>query len=238
MWRLGFLSLLLFVAAPVRAEKLFLSAEYYPPYNLRDASGQPSGVYMDQLKIVLKRSNLTYEAAVMPWARAIALAENEPMHCVFAAARTAEREKRFKWVSPLHKDRNILVARKSAHLRLKDLEEAKNYTVGTQRNDYTETLLRDRGFPRIDISADFNNTLSKLAAGRIDMMPMSESALKNLPKDEFEEVILFSEQSLGLACNKLVADALINRMQQALDTLIADGTQRRIFENYDLVIRD
>ncbi len=83
---------------------------------------------------------------------------------------------------PIHTDRNVLVARQGHVMNIKTLEDAKEYTVGTQRNDYTEGLLRSMNFPRIDISADFNNTLSKLAAGRIDLMPMSESALKNLPR--------------------------------------------------------
>jgi polar amino acid transport system substrate-binding protein len=93
-------------------------------------------------------------------------------------------------------------------------------------------------FPRIDISADFNNTLSKLAAGRIDLMPMSESALKNLPQKDFEEVITFSRQRLGMACHKSVPDSLIEKMQKVLDDLIADGTQRRIYEKYGLIISD
>ena len=232
------LSICMLTATSANAEKLFLTTEYYPPYNLRDADGQPSGVYWDQLKIILERTDTQYEAAVMPWARAIALAETAPMHCVFAAARTAEREPRFKWVSPIHTDRNVLVARQGHVMNIKTLEDAKEYTVGTQRNDYTETLLRSMNFPRIDISADFNNTLSKLAAGRIDLMPMSESALKNLPRKDFEEVITFSRQRLGLACNKSVPDGLIEKMQKVLDDLIADGTQRRIYQKYGLVISD
>ncbi|WHA41992.1 substrate-binding periplasmic protein [Agrobacterium larrymoorei] len=238
MWRWFFCAALLFASAPASAEKLILSTEYYPPYNLRDADGNPTGVYMDQLKIVFERTDISYEATVMPWARAIALAENEPMHCVFAAARTPERENRFKWVSPIHTDRNVLVARKDSHFGITSLDDAKAYTVGTQRNDYTEALLHALNFPRIDISADFNNTLSKLAAGRIDLMPMSESALKNLPNGIFAEVITFSHQSLGMACHKSVPDQLIEKMQKALDGLIADGTQKRIYEKYGLIIHE
>jgi polar amino acid transport system substrate-binding protein len=228
----------MFLALPAQAEKLILSTEEYPPYNFRDASGEAAGAYMDQLKIVFERTGIDYEATVMPWARAIALAETQPMHCVFAAARTPERENMFKWVTPVHTDRNVLVARKEAHITVDNLEAAKQYTIGTQRNDYTETLLRSMGFPRLDISADFNKSLNKLAAGRIDLMPMSESALKNLAEGVFEEVIVLSRQRLGLACNKSVPDEMIARMQTALDAMVADGTQRRIFKKYGLVIYD
>ena len=39
----------------------------------------------------------------------------------------------------------------------------------------------------------------------------------------------------ALACNKSVPDALIAKLQARLDRLIADGTQQRIFDRYNLV---
>ncbi len=236
MWRTLLALTMLTVAMPAAAERLYISTEEYPPYNFRDAEGQPTGVYMDQLKIILERAHIDYEATILPWARALALAETEPMHCVVAAARTAQREHPFKWVSPIHTDRNILVARSIAFLGIKTLEDAKAYTVGTQRNDYTETTLKSLGFPRIELSADFDKTLAKLTAGRIDLMPLSESALKTLPPGEFVEVITLTHQSLGMACHASVPDSMIQKMQSVLDELIADGSQRRIYEKYELVI--
>lgn len=237
MWRIVLFSILSFMTSSACAEHLFITTEEYPPYNTRGADGHPSGVYMDQLRLVFDKARVDYDATIMPWARAIALAENRPMHCVVAAARTPARESHFKWVSPVHIDRNILVGLKERRLRFKTLDDAKDYLVGTQRNDYTQAVLQSLGFARIDLSADFDKTLAKLAAGRIDLMPMSESALKKLPSWTFEEVAVLTHQSLGMACNPSVSDELIGRMQSALDTLIADGTQRRIYEKYGLVIR-
>jgi polar amino acid transport system substrate-binding protein len=237
MWRTVLFMVTLFTAPPVCAETLYISTEDYPPYNLRGADGKPTGVYLDQLKIIFERTGINYETTILPWARALALAETKPMHCVVAAARTHQREKLFKWVSPIHTDRNVLVALKDAQLTVDNLDDAKQYTVGTQRNDYTETLLESLKFPRIDLSADFDKTLAKLVAGRIDMMPMSESALNNLPKSQFSEVIVLAHQSLGMACNKSVPDDLIKKMQDVLDDIIADGTQRSIYEKHGLIVR-
>ncbi|HCD85975.1 MAG TPA: ABC transporter substrate-binding protein, partial [Agrobacterium sp.] len=80
-------------ANPACAAKLFLTTEVYPPYNLQASDGSVRGVYIEQLKIVLEETGTDYEVTVMPWARAIAMATTQPMHCVFATARTAEREK-------------------------------------------------------------------------------------------------------------------------------------------------
>ena len=231
-----FLALALpFAPWPASAAKLFLTTEVYPPYNQQAADGSVHGVYFDQLKIVLEETGTSYEVAVMPWARAIALATTQTMYCVFATARTPEREKLFKWVSPIHSDRNILVARRKADINVSSLEDAKKYRVGTQRGDYTEALLETLGFPQVDVGADFQITLHKLSAGRIDLMPMSESTFKSLPADTFREVITLSRQQLGLACNKSVPDAVIEKLQARLDGMIADGTQQRIFDRYNLV---
>lgn len=236
MWRILSVLMTLVMPASALAEILYVSTEEYPPYNVRDGNGQPAGVYMDQLKIIFERADIQYEATILPWARALALAETSPMHCVAATARTPERENHFKWVSPIHTDRNVLVKLKDRNLSIKTLDDAKAYTVGTQRTDYTETLLKSLGFPRVDLSADFDTTLLKLVAGRIDLMPMSESALRKLSRTTFSQTVLLTEQSLGMACNPLVPDALIDKMQAALNAIIADGTQRRIYEKYGLVI--
>lgn len=223
------------LATPAGAAKLFLTTEVYPPYNLQASDGSVRGVYFDQLKIVLEDTGTSYEVAVMPWARAIALATTQAMHCVFATARTPEREKLFKWVAPIHIDRNILVARREANIEASGLEEARKYRVGTQRGDYTETLLQKLGFPQVDVGADFEITLNKLQLGRIDLMPMSESTFKGLPENTFREVITLTRQQLGLACNKSVPDEVIAKLQARLDRLIADGTQQKIFDHYNLV---
>lgn len=236
MWRFLFALTTFALAASASAETLRISTEEYPPYNIRDNSGQPAGVYMDQLKIIFERTNIQYDASILPWARALVLAETEPMHCVVAAARTPERENHFKWVSPIHIDRNVLVAMTDRNLNVKTLDDAKAYTVGTQRTDYTEALLKSLGFPRVELSSDFDTSLLKLVAGRIDLMPMSESALRKLPRNSFSETVPLTDQTLGMACNRLVPDTLIDKMQAALDTIIADGTQRRIYEKHGLVI--
>jgi polar amino acid transport system substrate-binding protein len=235
MGLIRFCLIFLALASPAGAAKLFLTTEVYPPYNLQASDGSVAGVYIDQLKIVLEDTGTDYEVAVMPWARAIALATTQPMHCVFATARTPEREKLFKWVSPIHSDRNILVTRHNADINVSNLADARKYRVGTQRGDYTEALLGTLGFPEVDVGADFQITLHKLKAGRIDLMPMSESTFKGLPAGTFKEVMTLARQQLGLACNKSVPDEVISKLQARLDRLIADGTQQKIYDRYHLV---
>lgn len=217
-------------------QAIVFSTESYPPFSYQESAGNYRGVGIDQVSIIMQDAGTPYTLEIMPWARAIAMAETQSMHCVFAAARTPEREPRFKWVVPLFVDRSILVRHAGSKVAAATLEEAKQYTVGTHRADYTEGLLKSSGFPKVDLSADVDTTLRKLLQDRIDMMPMSEGVYQKLKGDgtPIEKVVLFSEQHLGIACNPDVPDDLIARMQAGLDRLIRDGVQKAILKRYGI----
>ena len=86
------------------------------------------------------------------------------------------------------------------------------------------------------MASDFNLTLKKLLADRIDLMPVSEKYYDKLKREgvHVETVLLLTEQIYSIACNKSVADQDIARMQTSLNRLIHDGTQDRLFRQYGL----
>ncbi|THV15668.1 substrate-binding periplasmic protein [Rhizobium rhizophilum] len=231
------LSLILsLAAAPVAAaDVVHFTTEDYPPYNYR-VGGEIRGAGYDQVLLMMKEINVPYTIEMMPWARAIALAESEPLHCVFTTAHIPERDKLFKWVEPIAVGRNFMVSHKNSEIKVGTIEEAKAYIVGTQRNDYTQTLLENEGFPKIDLATDLKLTLKKLVTKRIDLMPISEQHYIELQEkgEELEAQFVFSEQKFAIACNADFPQKLLARMQGALDKLIADGTQAEIFDTYNL----
>ncbi|MBM7049794.1 MULTISPECIES: ABC transporter substrate-binding protein [Rhizobium] len=223
------------VLSPARAETIHFTTEEYPPFNYRDGK-TPVGATVEQVQKVMTDIGVDYTIDVMPWARAYNQALTEPFTCVFATAHNDERDKLFKWVQPLLIDRNILIKHSGSTVTAATIDEAKRYLVGTWRQDYTETVLRRNNFPRIDVGSDFRATLKKLMSDRVDLMPISESYFDKLKKDgnAVEKVTILSQQPMGIACQKDFPDDLRSRMQTALDALIADGTQTRIFLKYGL----
>jgi polar amino acid transport system substrate-binding protein len=217
-------------------DTLTLTTEQFPPFIYRDPDGSYHGSTVEQVEAIMQKADIPFTMEIMPWARAITLAETQSMNCVFSAARTPEREAKFKWVTPLSVTRNFLVKLSQSTVSARTMEEAKRYSIGTHRQDYTETILRERGFPSIDLSSSFEITLNKLLEGRIDMMPMPENVYKKLRAEgkPLETVVLLAESSLGLACNRDVPDEMIGRMQEGLDTLIRDKGQDAILEKYGL----
>jgi polar amino acid transport system substrate-binding protein len=223
-------------AAPVAAaEAVHFTTEDYPPYNFRQGSDIKGAGY-EQVLLMMKKIDVPYSIDMMPWARAIALAETTAMHCVFTTAHIPERDGRFKWVEPLAIGRNLMVGHKGSGLDVKNVAEAKAYTVGTQRDDYTETLLKQQGFPKIDLASDIKLNLKKLESDRIDLMPLDEQHYIALEKagEPIEVKFVFTEQTFSIACHPDFPEELRLKMQAALDALIADGTQAEILARYGL----
>jgi len=221
------------------AETVHFTTEEYPPFNYREGK-TPVGATTEQVQKVMSDIGIDYTITIMPWARAYSQALTEPMTCVFATAHNEERDPLFKWVQPLLIDRNILIKHSGSEVAATTIAEAKKYLVGTWRDDYTETILRRNDFPRIDVGSDFKAALKKLMSDRIDLMPISEFYFDKLKKEgnAIEKVALLSQQPMGIACQKDFPTDLQNRMQAALNALIADGTQKRIFLKYGLHLGD
>ncbi len=224
------------LASMAHAESISFVTEDYPPFNYREGK-DIKGATVDQVREIMAGIGVDdYTIEVMPWARAYNQALTTPMSCAFVTAHNAKRDSLFKWVQPLLVDRNILIKHTGSDVTAKNLDEARQYVTGTWQEDYTETLLRQANFPKIDVANDFNATLKKLLRGRIDLMPISQFYFDKLKQEgqPVEEVTLLASQPMGISCQKDFPDDLLARMQAALDKMIADGEQKRIFLKYGL----
>ncbi|MBB4185340.1 polar amino acid transport system substrate-binding protein [Sinorhizobium terangae] len=229
------LAFLLGLSATAHAETIHFVTEEYPPYNFSTANGV-NGSSVEQVALIMRAINLPYETEVLPWARAFALAENQPFHCVFTTGHDAERDRNFKWVEPLLVDHMIMVRRKGAAIAPQTIDEAKEFVVGTQRGDFSAAYLKAHGFDKIDYAANLDSTMKKLAAGRIDLLMTSEKTFETMRADGIpvEAVLVLEGKQYGIACHRDMPDETIARMQAELNRLIASGTQDRIFERYGL----
>lgn len=229
------LAILLNLPATAHAETIHFLTEEYRPYNYLSDEG-PSGASVDQVALIMKAVDLPYDIEVLPWARAFALAERQPFHCVFTTGHDAERDRKFQWIEPLLIDRMVMVRREDGAAAPKSLEEAKQFVVGTQREDFSASYLKEHGFQRIDYAATLDSTLKKLVAGRVDLMMTSEKTFEAMQTGgaPVEAALTLDGKQYGIACHKDMPKEIVTRMQVELNRLIADGTQDRIFERYGL----
>ena len=214
-------------------ERLQLTTEEYAPFNF-DQNGEIAGLGAEQVREIMRRSGIAYEMTLMAWSRAIGLAREKPMTCVFTTAHTVDRDKQFKWVEPLLVERTLLVRAAGSGIEPGDMAAAAKYRTGTQTGDYTVELLRNAGFSKIDLARDLDLTLKKLLSGRVDLMAVSESYVRRKQSEgvPVEEVAVLHEQVFSVACSLETPDSIVQRMQDALTAMIADGTQAQILARY------
>lgn len=226
-------TLVLFLAGLARAEDLTLLTEEYPPYNF-SRNGVITGTSVEQAELMMEALGLRYRLEILPWARALSQTEQQPQTCLFTTGHDEERDKRFKWVEPLLVDQMIMVRKAGSGVNPANIDEAKRFTVGTQRKDFSASYLRDNNFPKIDLAADLETTEKKLLSGRIDLMVTSEKTFEAMRDrgSAVESALALEGQRYGFACNLALPDELIARMQGELDRLIATGTQDRILTRY------
>src|SRR3546814_15326557 len=88
-------ALLALPPGPAAGEVLHLTTEQYAPFNF-DQDGEIRGLGADQVREIMRRSGLAYDMELLPWSRAIGLARERPMTCVFTTAHTVDRNAQFK----------------------------------------------------------------------------------------------------------------------------------------------
>lgn len=215
------------------ANPLHLVTESYPPYNYAE-DGELKGLSVELMQLIMADAGLEYDMELMPWARAIALAENKNGYCVFTTVHTKERDTRFQWVEPLLISYNYLVKSADSNVQAATLEEARQYLVGTQRGDYTADLLEGLQFKRIDLASDIEVTLNKLLLGRIDLMPMAGTLIDQLRQKgiSVKPLLVLTKALNGVACNKEIPAETIAKMQASLDKLTEDGTWDSIYKKH------
>jgi polar amino acid transport system substrate-binding protein len=217
--------------------KLYLATENAAPSSMLEG-GRVVGIGTDKVRAIMQRAGIAYTIELLPWKRAYTAALERSDACVFSTTRTPEREALFKWVGPIDEAKWVLVARAGSGVRLRTLEDARRYRIGTYNGDARDQFLRERGFTVDPAPDDMLNPL-KLKMGRIDLWAASWRRSGNfvLERNGWDKqlvpLLVFNRIQVFLACNREVPDALVERMNAALDAVGRDGTLRRIEHKYD-----
>ena len=214
-------------------EPIHLVTENYALMNYAE-NGEIKGVSADFLKTVFKDAGVDYTMEIMPWARAYGLAETKKDYCVFTTVHSKQRDGLFQWVEPLLVGHAYLVRKKGSPVEAATIEEARKYLIGTQRDDYTVDILKDKGFTRVDLAPEIKLTLNKLLNGRIDLMPMASGMVIELQQQgvDIEPTMVLTSDINGLACNKETDPTVVAKLRDSLKHGIDSGTQKQIFEKY------
>jgi polar amino acid transport system substrate-binding protein len=233
-----YLAMLLAAGTPALATPpLVITAEHSPPASMK-VDGQVVGREGEKIREMLARAGYAYTIDVLPWKRAFTMAQRDPYTCVYSTSRTPERELQFKWVGPTDEAEWVLMGRANRKYNVHTLDDARTLRIGTYNGDARDEFLRARGFD-VDGASDNAANPKKLLLDRIDLWAVGmrnndRSALAlNFDVGQIVPVLTFHHVKVYLACNPSVPDAMVERMNAALDSMRKDGTFSRLDKKYE-----
>ncbi|WP_186647089.1 substrate-binding periplasmic protein [Fluviispira vulneris] len=218
--------------------------EEYPPYNYSDKNGRVIGINTEIIQAVLKEIQISGKISVYPWKRAQKIAQNNPNILIYSIVRNPAREKYYKWVGKINKQRFNIYS-KDKQIKLSSIEDAKKYIVGVYNGDILEILFLRHGFRDGDnlyIAQKNENLYKMLTSDRIQLWPIDEAAAKFLLRKNNEKIddlgIAFkipakelSDTDLYMAFGTKTSDEVVNIFKKGLEKIIKNGTHKKILEN-------
>lgn len=244
MFLLRFMTILALICglSLARAESLVLLTENLPPFNM-SVSGNNfarddnvTGINADILRAVCERAQVECQLILrFPWQRVYQQTLDDVGYGLFSTARTAEREKLFKWVGPLANNEWVLFAKGDSAIQLASLDDARRYRIGGYKGDAKTQFLLDKGVEVQTALRDSEN-VRKLERGQIDLWVTSNQAGRFVARQEGMENLKVVQHlhtaELYLALNLQTPDELVQKLQSALDSLRAEGALKSIEARY------
>lgn len=147
-------SLLLISVQSALSDNMTILTENLPPLNYVE-DGVLAGPSVEIVREIQRRVGSNEPIEVYPWARAYKIALEEENVVLFSMTYTKDRHDKFKWIGPLAKKRDILVAKKNSGIEINSLEDAKKVKrIGTLRDDTREHLLKSLGVTNLESVSD------------------------------------------------------------------------------------
>lgn len=216
--------------------------ENLPPLNYLDDGGA-QGFSVELLRLMAAHAGIRLELQVLPWQRAMQVAEANARSVLFSLTRTPEREAQFQWVGPIAQRRILLYKLASrTDLSMTQLSELGSARIGVVRDSAADRQLQAVGLrpgPQLEQGLDDATNVRKLLAGRMDYVALLDWAAAwnlrqmQLPYGTLQPVM---EQDVARSYfYGLRADAdpaLVRRLQAALDALRRDGRYERLKQRY------
>jgi len=226
------------------ADEVRIVTEEYPPYNMT-RGGAVTGLSTDVLRAALAAVGLRGTPQVMPWARAYDTALNGHSVLIYSIARSAQREKLFKWVGAVAPTHWYLMSLSTRHLQLKSLEDARRYQIATVNDEASEQMLIAEHFvigANLQSSGKYALSYEKLKEGRVDLWATTDLNAYYLARQAGDDPARLLEHSLALreldgdglaiAFSANTPDELVERVRKGLEIVKKNGTYDELLKKW------
>ena len=238
--QLTWIALLLWICASSQAESIKVVTEDTAYSYLQD--GKVVGTATEVVEATLQRAGLSdYSVTIYPWARAYDMALQDANVLIYLIARTPEREEQFKWVGEIeHIDYHMYKLRERSDVQVRDIQEAKHYSVGVVRDDVRHQYLKEQGFAKMVVSANNRDNFMRLLNRQVQLLPMPEAAVARQSLEARSDGALLEKTftlelttGLYMAYSLSTDDETVARTREAFDSLAAEGVVKRLIHGND-----
>jgi len=231
---------LLLIALPVQAAELpgiQYVAPPFLPYTVPDAASHATGPTALLIAALGQRLQRPGPVHVLPFARALATAENEPNTLIGLIARSPEREARFHWVCPVL-DYEVNVYRLSRHnIAARGLDDLKSLRIAGVTQDIKTNYLQRNGITVIPAS-DEDQAVRLLLHVRVDAIASHPASIQLRLREMGERADTVAvllplpemTSKLWLAFGVGTAPAVAERFATACAEMIKSGEVARLMQ--------
>lgn len=221
------------------AQTLELYCEEDRPLQFYGSDGKLTGLTIEIVQEIQKRTGNTDTIQVVPWARGLDKIDHNPNTLLFSMARTPERENSYQWIGPIMANMYGLYAKADSTLQIRTIEEAKKISlIGVYRNDIRDQTLTRLGFTNLDRASSNISSFKKLMMGRIAVYTDSRLGVESLAvtsgfkASDVKLIFELFKSELYIAASKTTSPTLVEKWNQTLEEMKRDKTFARIQQKY------
>jgi polar amino acid transport system substrate-binding protein len=232
-------TVLVAVATPVAA--LSLLTEENPPFNYTE-KGKLEGSATDVVRDMASRARVATKFDILPGDKAFVRAQANRDTCVFATPRLENRERLFIWIGPIATNLWAVYGRGDFAPSIRTVKDLSPYRIGTVARDPKAEFLRENGVTDVRAFRDDGLNPQRLFLARdnpdrIDLwitdLYSGRAIAKAAKVTDIKLVFIAGEQPLFLACSPQTDPNIVKALAEALETMKADGSFKRITAEYE-----
>ena len=236
-------------SAEAESRILIQGWESYPPLTYMDSQNNLTGLDIEIVQEICRRTGYEVKYQEAPWARLLLWLKNGTIQIASSATKTSEREKIAYFSDPYYKESYIVFVRKgeAANYRIKGLQDLidSSFRLGVIRaNVYGaefDQLIKDPAFSKHieEVTSDVQNH-KKLLSNRLDgfieeSSRMSTEGRKTGIYEKVEPLFVIGEDYMHFMFSKKSTTPEIAQMfNSELKKMRADGKYQELFKKYKL----
>ena len=221
------------------AEQLAIYCEEAPPYQIRNHDGSLSGLVVDVVREIQRRTGNADPIQMVPWNRGYTFALHKKNTVLFSAVMTDERKRLFQWVGPIMDLSMGFYAKKDSPIRISSHDDARKVRgIAVYGNDIGQQYLEKQGYHNLIQTYDNVSAQKDLLAGRLDLVSMgrcsgkSRSGYTGIEGCELREVLIYMKNSFYIVFSRDSSPDIVASWNRTLDAMKKDGSFDSIFRKY------